>query len=100
VRAYFVLRARRSGAYQESCLNYWTFPTTQGVFSIAERSSRGVDVYFGQQRVGYYRSPVEAAEEIANGKHSPLPCAPEDGNSLGVPSAVHEWTFGSTFRKP
>jgi hypothetical protein len=81
-------------------LNYWTFPTTQGVFSIAERSSRGVDLYFGHQRVGYYRSPVEAAEQVGTGNHPPLPCAPEDGKSLGVPSAVHKWNFGSSLRKP
>jgi hypothetical protein len=74
-------------------VNYWTYTTSKGAFSIVERSSRGVDVYFGQDFVAHYRSPVDAAEQIAGGTHPPLPCAPENGQSLGVPAAVHEWTF-------
>jgi hypothetical protein len=74
-------------------LNYWKFATSAGIFTIVERSSRGVDVYFGQDRIGHYRSPVQAAEEVANGSHPILPCAPDDGKSLGVPVAVHNWTF-------
>lgn len=74
-------------------MSYWTFPTSQGTFSIVERTSRGVDLFFGQHRVGYYRSAVEAAEEVGKGNHPALPCAPEDGKSLGVPNAVHDWTY-------
>ena len=74
-------------------MNYWTFSTSKGVFSIVERTSRGVDLYFGQHLVGYYRSPVQAAEQVGNGDHPALPCAPDDGRTLGVPLAVHEWTF-------
>lgn len=74
-------------------MNYWTCTTAGGVFSIVERSSRGVDVYFGQNQVGHYRSPVEAAEDIAKGNHPPLACAPDDGKSPGVPPAVRDWTF-------
>lgn len=77
----------------EATLNYWTFPTKAGVFSIVERSSRGVDLYFGPGRIGHYRSPVEAAEIAGSGSHPPLPCAPEDGKTLGVPLAVHHWAF-------
>jgi hypothetical protein len=74
-------------------LNYWKYETPKGSFSIVERSSRGVDAYFGQNLVAHYRSPVEAAEQIGNGNHPELPCAPDNGKSLGVPAAVHEWTF-------
>jgi hypothetical protein len=77
----------------EISVNYWTYTSSEGVFSIIERSSRGVDVYFGHNPAGHYRSPVEAAEEIAKGNHPPLACAPHDGKSLGVPSAVHNWQF-------
>src|ERR1019366_1924701 len=77
----------------EICLNYWTYTTTEGVFSIVERASRGVDLFFGQHRVGHYRNPVEAAEQVGKGNHPALPCAPEDGKTLGVPLAVHEWMF-------
>ena len=74
-------------------MNYWMHATRKGVFSIVERSSRGVDLYFGQGLVGHYRNPVQAAEEVANGNHPALTCAPDDGKSLGVPPAVHDWTF-------
>lgn len=74
-------------------MSYWTFRTAKGVFSVVERSSRGVDVYFGETVLGHYRSPVEAAEQVAQGKHHALPCAPDDGKTLEVPSAIHEWEF-------
>ncbi len=77
----------------EHRLNYWTYATPRGVFSIVERSSRGVDLFFEQQQIGHYRSPVEAAEQVGNGKHAALPCDPENGKTLGVPRAVHEWAF-------
>ena len=76
--------------------NYWTYATPAGVFSIVERSSRGVDLFFGQNHMGHYSNPLLAAEELAKGNHAPLPCAPEDGRSLGVPAAVHEWLFVHT----
>jgi len=84
---------------EEAVLNYWTYSSSQGQFSIVERSSRGVDVYFGQILIGHYRSPVEAAEQIASGNHPPLACAPDDGVSLGVPAAVHHWEFVRTAEK-
>jgi hypothetical protein len=74
-------------------LNYWTYATTAGVFSIVERSSRGVDLFFGQNHIGHYSNPLLAAEELAKGNHPALACAPEDGKSLCVPSAVHDWQF-------
>jgi hypothetical protein len=74
-------------------LNYWTYATSAGDFSIVERHSRGVDLYFGQAFIGHYRNPVTAAEQAASGKHPALSCAPENGKSLGVPSGVHNWTF-------
>lgn len=74
-------------------MNYWTYATREGAFSIVERSSRGVDVYFGQSLVGHFRSPVEAAEAVGNGNHQALSCVPDNGKSLGVPTAVHDWTF-------
>jgi hypothetical protein len=77
-------------------LNYWTYATSAGVFSIVERSSRGVDLYFGQNHLGHYSNPLLAAEELAKGNHPALPCAPEDGQSLGVPPAVHNWLFVHT----
>jgi hypothetical protein len=84
---------------QEKVLNYWTYSSSQGPFSIVERSSRGVDVYFGQSLIAHYRSPVDAAEQIAQGNHPPLACAPDDGVSLGVPAAVHQWEFVRTAEK-
>jgi hypothetical protein len=77
-------------------LNYWKYETPKGVFSIVERSSRGVDAYFGQSLVARYKSPVQAAEKIGTGNHPELACAPEDGKSLGVPPMVHEWIFVRT----
>jgi hypothetical protein len=74
-------------------MNYWTYATREGVFSIVERSSRGVDLYFGQNLVGHFRSPVAAAEELAKGNHAALSCAPDDGQTLNVPPAVHDWMF-------
>jgi hypothetical protein len=78
-------------------LNYWTYQTNAGVFSIIERTSRGVDLYFEQIHLGHYRSPVDAAEQAGRGDHPPLECAPDDGKSLKLPTAVHEWKF---MRKP
>jgi hypothetical protein len=83
----------------ESDLNYWKYDTPKGVFSIVERASRGVDAYFGQILVAHYASPVQAAEEISGGRHHQLACAPDDGKSLGVPGAVHEWTFVRTWHE-
>ena len=74
-------------------MSSWIFATSQGTFSIVERASRGVDLLFNQQLVGHYRTPVEAAEEVGRGNHPTLPCAPENGKTLGVPHAVHDWTF-------
>jgi hypothetical protein len=74
-------------------VNYWIYETRKGIFSIVERTSRGVDAYFGQSLVARYGSPVQAAEEIGSGSHPELACAPDNGKSLGVPAAVHEWTF-------
>jgi hypothetical protein len=71
----------------------WSFQTSSGIFSIVERGRRGVDLYFGGAHLGYHRSPVEAAELAAKGEHPPLSCAPENGKSLGLPMAVHEWRF-------
>ena len=36
---------------------------------------------------------VTAAEELGSGEHPMLPCAPETGKSLRVPSSVHNWKF-------
>jgi hypothetical protein len=79
--------------FLENPLSYWTFATSQGEFSIVERTSRGVDLFFGKQHVGFYRSAVEAAERLAAGDHPVLPCAPENGETLSVPLAVHNWKF-------
>jgi hypothetical protein len=81
------------GVRRRGPLGYWTYGTDKGVLTIVERTSRGVDVYFGQLLITRYRSPVDAAEQLAKGNHPALPCAPDDGKSLGVPSAVHHWTF-------
>ena len=74
-------------------MNYWKFETSKVIFSIVERTSRGVDAYFGKNLLTQYRSPVVAAEEISAGNHPELVCSPDDGKTLGVPSAVREWTF-------
>ena len=74
-------------------MSHWTFLSQKGIFSIAERTSKGVDVFFDNHRIGHFASPVEAAEAVASGNHPALPCAPDDGKSLGVPPAVHDWTF-------
>lgn len=74
-------------------MSYWTCATDKGIFSIVERASRGVDACFGQTMIGHFRSPVQAAEAVGKGNHSGLPCAPRDGQSLGVPSGVHQWMF-------
>lgn len=73
--------------------NYWTYSTLEGVFSIVERHGRGVDLFFGQSFVKHYRNPVAAAEELGNGEHPALPCAPDTGKSLRVPTGIHNWTF-------
>ena len=73
-------------------MSYWMHVTNKGTFSIVELPSKGVDAYFGQALIGHYRSPVQAAEAVGNGDHAGLPCAPEDGRSLGVPN-VCAWTF-------
>ena len=73
-------------------MSYWTHVTNKGIFSIVERPSKGVDVYFGQTLIGHYLSPLKAAEAVGSGDHAGLPCAPDDGRSLSVPN-VHAWTF-------
>jgi hypothetical protein len=50
-------------------LNYWTYATSAGDFSIVERHSRGVDLYFGRSFIAHYSNPVAAAEDAASGKH-------------------------------
>jgi len=77
-------------------LGHWTFLTPKGIFVVAECASKGVDVFFDRDYVGHYKSPVEAAQAVASGNHPALLCAPEDGKSLGVPPAVHDWTFAHT----
>lgn len=47
-----------------------------GDFSIVERHSRGVDLYFGRSAIGHYRNPVMVAEEVGSGSHSALWCEP------------------------
>jgi hypothetical protein len=74
-------------------LNRWTYATTEGDFWIVERSGRGVDLYFGNSFIAHYRNPVEAAEDVGGGTHAALPCAPKNGKSLRVPSALHDWKF-------
>ena len=77
-------------------MNYWTYATSAGDFSIIERGSRGVDLYFGQSFLGHYRNAMTAAEEVGSGEHPMLPCAPETGKSLRVPASVHNWNFMRT----
>jgi hypothetical protein len=77
-------------------MNYWTYATPAGDFSIVERHSRGVDLYFGEAFLGHYPNPVTAAEEVGSGEHPILSCAPETGKSLRVPSSVHNWNFART----
>jgi hypothetical protein len=77
----------------KSLMNYWTYVTSAGDFSIVERSSRGVDLYFGEAFLGHYRNPVSAAEEVGSGSHPIISCAPENGKSLRVPSNLHDWKF-------
>jgi hypothetical protein len=72
---------------------YWRHDTTKGAFIIAERSSKGVDLYFGQNVIGQYPTPRDAALAAGNGEHADLPCAPDNGKSLGVPVAASEWKF-------
>lgn len=76
-------------------MSHWTFLTPKGLFVIAERTSKGVDLFFDNDYLGRYTSPVEAAEAAASGNHPALLCAPDDGKSLGVPPAVHDWAFVS-----
>lgn len=77
-------------------MNYWTYATSSGDFSIIERNSRGVDLYFGESFLGHYRNPVTAAQEVGSGEHPILSCAPETGKSLCVSSGVHKWKFVQT----
>ena len=77
-------------------MNYWTYATPAGDFSIVERHSRGVDLYFGEAFLGHYPNPVTAAEEVGSGEHPILSCDPETGKSLRVPSSVHNWNFART----
>lgn len=77
-------------------MNYWTYATSAGGFSIVERSSRGVDLYFGEAFLGHYRNPMTAAEEVGSGNHPIISCAPENGKSLRVPSNLQAWKFART----
>ena len=77
-------------------MNYWTYATSAGDFSIVERNSRGVDLYFGEAFLGHYRNPMTAAEEVGSGSHPIISCAPENGKSLRVPSSLQDWKFRRT----
>jgi hypothetical protein len=72
---------------------FWRYDTSEGVFTIVERSTKGADLYFGPNVVGRYLTPRDAAVAAGNGDHAALPCAPEDGKSLGVSAVASEWTF-------
>jgi hypothetical protein len=72
---------------------YWRYDTSKGAFIIAERSTKGVDLYFGESVIGHYSTPRDAAIAAGNGDHFALPCAPDDGKSLGVPPAASAWKF-------
>ena len=89
-------RASWPACLEEDILGHWTFLTPKGIFVVAECASKGVDVFFDRDYIGHYKSPVEAAQAVASGNHPALLCAPEDGKSLGVPPAVHDWTFAHT----
>jgi hypothetical protein len=80
----------------KSFMNYWTYATSSGDFSIVERNSRGVDLYFGESFLGHYRNPMAAAEDVGSGSHPTISCAPENGKSLRVPSNLHDWKFSRT----
>jgi len=80
----------------KSLMNYWTYATSAGDFSIVERNSRGVDLYFGESFLGHYRNPMAAAEDVGSGSHPTISCAPENGKSLRVPSNLHDWKFKRT----
>jgi hypothetical protein len=63
-------------------LIYWTCETPAGVFSIVEPSSRGADLFFGQDCVGHYGNAALAAEELAKGNHPALSWSPQKQQSV------------------
>ena len=69
---------------------YRRYATTKGAFIIAAHSSKGVGLYFGQNVVGQYLTPRDAALAAGSGNHTDLPYAPDNGKSLGVPVAASE----------
>ena len=79
-------------------MSYWTYPTKCGAFYIVELISLGVDLYFEENRIGHYGNAIHAANDTGGGHHPTLSCAPEDGESLGVPREVSKWTFVSRSR--
>jgi hypothetical protein len=80
---------------EQHFLARWLFKSNKGTFSIVERSAKGVDLFFDHTVVGQYVNPKDAAEHAGTGSHYPLPCAPDDGKSLGVPTDVSRWDFVS-----
>jgi hypothetical protein len=73
----------------------WLFKSDKGTFSIIERTTKGVDLFFDNAVVAQYASPKDAAESVGSGAHPPLSCAPDDGKVLGVPADVSRWQFVS-----
>jgi hypothetical protein len=74
-------------------LSFWFFQTRRGKFSIVKLARGGVDLYFEDLALGYYRDEVGAADDAGGGHHYSLPCYPEDGRSLRVSREIADWTF-------
>jgi hypothetical protein len=50
---------------------------------------------FREDALGTYGHPAQAANDAGGGHHPCLDCFPDDGESLGVPKDLSEWTFVS-----
>lgn len=76
-------------------MGYWIFRTRRGPFLVVPRRDGLFQLRFREDALGTYGHPAQAANDAGGGHHPCLDCFPDDGESLGVPKDLSEWTFVS-----
>ncbi len=72
----------------------WTWNTNQGLFRINLIGSHQIRLLFGETIIGSFPSLEQAAHDCGTARHAPI-SESFDGESLGVPVLLKDWTVAS-----
>jgi hypothetical protein len=71
-------------------MSYWHFPTKVGTFFIRPKDGRFAAM-FGDEALGSYHRPAQAAEELAGGHTFTPSCG--DTARLRISAELEDWHF-------